>query len=341
VSITEPPNVSDELLHVRHLVTAFESDAGLVTAVDGASFSVRKGRTLGVVGESGCGKSVSALSIMRLLPQPSGHITGGEIWFEGRDLLKLPIDAMHAIRGARIGMVFQEPLSALNPVHRIGRQLSEVFLLHKTKDPRAALEMSIAMLRKVGIPSPEVRVHEYPHQLSGGMRQRVVIAMALACKPALLIADEPTTALDVTIQAQILDLMRALQREMGMAIMLITHDLGVIAENCEDVVVMYAGRVAEIGSVEQIFSRPSHPYTRGLLSSIPRLDGIRKQPLNTIEGLVPALSAMPPGCRFQNRCPLASDACRAAQPPLEEIEPGHFAACIRWRESGAAFARTA
>jgi oligopeptide/dipeptide ABC transporter ATP-binding protein len=272
------------------------------------------------------------------LPQPSGQILGGEIWFEGRDLLKLAPEEMHGVRGARIGMVFQEPLSALNPVHRIGRQLAEVFLLHKTRNPREARDRSVEMLRKVGIPSPEVRVDEYPHQLSGGMRQRVVIAMALACKPALLIADEPTTALDVTIQAQILELMRALQREMGMAIMLITHDLGVIAENCDDVVVMYAGRVAESGSVSQIFSRPSHPYTRGLLSSIPRLDGVRKARLNTIEGLVPALHAMPPGCRFQNRCPLAIEACRAAPPPLEEVEPGHFAACIRWQEAHKAFA---
>jgi oligopeptide/dipeptide ABC transporter ATP-binding protein len=229
-------------------------------------------------------------------------------------------------------MVFQEPLSALNPVQPIGRQLAEVFLEHKTKDKREALRLSVDMLRKVGLPSPEVRVNEYPHQLSGGMRQRVVIAMALACSPALLIADEPTTALDVTIQAQILALIRQLQAELGMAVMLITHDLGVIAENCDEVVVMYAGRVAEHGSVEQIFDRPTHPYTRGLLASVPRLENIRKTRLTTIEGLVPALHEMPPGCRFQNRCPLAAATCRAASPPPEEISPGHTVACFRWKE---------
>jgi oligopeptide/dipeptide ABC transporter ATP-binding protein len=253
--------------------------------------------------------------------------------FEGRDLARATSEEMRSVRAARIGMVFQEPLSALNPVQTIGRQLAEVFLLHMTKDKQEALVRSVEMLRKVGLPSPEVRVGEYPHQLSGGMRQRVVIAMALACKPALLIADEPTTALDVTVQAQILALIRELQAEMGMAVMLITHDLGVIAENCDEVVVMYAGRVAEQGAVEQIFDRPTHPYTRGLLASIPRLEHPRKTRLSTIEGLVPSLNEMPPGCRFQNRCPLAADVCRTAPPPLEEIEPGHTAACYRWRES--------
>jgi len=321
------------LLSLRDLAVGFDTDRGLLRAVDGVSFDVPRGRTVGVVGESGCGKSVTAFSIMQLLPRPYGKILGGQILFEGRDLARATPDEMRAIRAARIGMVFQEPLSALNPVHPVGRQLAEVFLEHKTKDKREALRQAVEMLRLVGIPSPEVRVGEYPHQLSGGMRQRVVIAMALACQPALLIADEPTTALDVTIQAQILELIRDLQHKLGMAVLLITHDLGVIAENCDEVVVMYAGRVAERGSVEQIFDRPTHPYTRGLLASIPRLANTRKARLATIEGLVPALHEMPAGCRFQNRCPLAADICRAGQPPLEEIAPGHTAACFRWRES--------
>ncbi len=327
------PPQSIPLLAIRDLVVGFETDHGLLRAVDGVSFDVPAGKTVGVVGESGCGKTVTAFSIMRLLPQPMGKIIGGQILFEGRDLVGATPEEMHAIRAARIGMVFQEPLSALNPVHTIGRQIAEVFLEHKTKDQREALRLAVEMLRLVGIPAPEVRVGEYPHQLSGGMRQRVVIAMALACQPALLIADEPTTALDVTIQAQILELIRELQQKLGMAVLLITHDLGVIAENCDEVVVMYAGRVAERGTVEQIFDRPSHPYTRGLLASIPRLEHERKTRLATIEGLVPALHEMPAGCRFQNRCPLAADACRAAQPPLEEISPGHTAACFRWRET--------
>ena len=233
------------MLEVRDLVTTFDTDNGTLTAVDGVSFQVHRGRTLGIVGESGCGKSVTAFSMMRLLPQPMGKIAGGQVLFDGKDLTQVPAEEMLKIRGGRIGMIFQEPMTALNPVHTIGRQLSEVFLLHRTQDKRAALAMSIDILNKVGIPSPEVRVGEYPHQLSGGMRQRVVIAMALACKPSVVIADEPTTALDVTIQAQILELMQSLQNEMGMAIVLITHDLGVIAEMCDDVVVMYAGRVAE------------------------------------------------------------------------------------------------
>ena len=321
------------LLSLRDLVAGFATDHGLLRAVDGVSFDVPRGKTVGVVGESGCGKSVTAFSIMQLLPRPHGKIISGQILFEGRDLAKATTEEMRSIRAVRIGMVFQEPLSALNPVQTVGRQLSEVFLLHQTRDKREALARSVAMLRKVGLPSPELRADEYPHQLSGGMRQRVVIAMALACQPALLIADEPTTALDVTIQAQILALIRDLQAELGMAVLLITHDLGVIAENCDEVVVMYAGRVAEHGSVEQIFSRPTHPYTRGLLASVPRLEDVRKSRLTTIEGLVPALHEMPAGCRFQNRCPLAIDRCRASQPPLEEVAPGHTTACFRWREA--------
>ena len=319
------------ILDLRNLVTAFDTDAGQVVAVDGVSLQARRGKTLGIVGESGCGKSVTALSIMRLLPQPMGRILGGEILFEGRDLTKISDDEMHHVRGGKIGMIFQEPMTALNPVHTIGRQLSEVFLLHKTKDRAEALRLSVDMLKLVGIPSPEVRVGEYPHQLSGGMRQRVVIAMALACRPQLVIADEPTTALDVTIQAQILELMQELQRELGMSIILITHDLGVIAEMCDDVVVMYGGRIAESGPVAQIFTHPSHPYTRGLLASIPRLGGRRKSRLTVIEGMVPALKDMPRGCRFQNRCPYAIERCRE-QPPLETVTPGHEVACHRWRE---------
>ena len=319
------------VLEVRDLVTTFDTDGGRLTAVDGVSFQVHRGRTLGIVGESGCGKSVTAFSIMRLLPQPMGRIAGGEVLFDGRDLVQLPVEDMLKIRGGRIGMIFQEPMTALNPVHTVGRQLSEVFLLHKTSDPRAALQMAVEILGKVGIPSPEVRVGEYPHQLSGGMRQRVVIAMALACKPAVVIADEPTTALDVTIQAQILELMQALQDEMGMAIILITHDLGVIAEMCDDVVVMYAGRVAETGPVERIFAAPAHPYTRGLLASIPRLEHERKTRLKVIDGLVPALADMPVGCRFQNRCPYRADIC-ATPPPLSQVSADHGVSCHRWRE---------
>jgi len=337
---------AEEVLRVRDLVTTFDTDAGRLTAVDGVSFTMRRGRTLGLVGESGCGKSVTACSIMRLLPQPMGKIAGGQILFDGHDLVTASPEHLLKVRGGQIGMIFQEPMTALNPVHTIGRQLSEVFLLHTTRDRREALARSAEILGKVGIPSPEIRLGEYPHQLSGGMRQRVVIAMALACKPALVIADEPTTALDVTIQAQILELMQELQREMGMAILLITHDLGVIAEMCNDVAVMYAGRIAEAGPVEQIFATPRHPYTRGLLDSIPRLSTPRKTRLSTIEGMVPALADMPQGCRYQNRCPHRIDLCAQTQPPLETIEPAADDAattrrqikgsvtltCHRWRE---------
>jgi oligopeptide/dipeptide ABC transporter ATP-binding protein len=323
--------LSAPLLEVKGLVTAFDTDAGQVTAVDGVSFSVERGKTLGLVGESGCGKSVTALSIIRLLPQPMGKILGGEVLLEGTDLLSVPDEQMHRIRGARVGMIFQEPLTALNPVHRIGKQLSEVFLLHMKISRQEAWDRSIELLGKVGIPSPEVRVMEYPHQLSGGMRQRVVIAMALACKPSIVIADEPTTALDVTIQAQILELMKSLQQEMGMSIIMITHDLGVIAETCDDVVVMYAGRVAERGPVEAIFNRPAHLYTRGLLQSIPRLDNPRKSRLQTIEGYVPSLLELPTGARFAPRSPhpdaqayMASAAYLEDRPELTEIEPGHW-----------------
>jgi oligopeptide/dipeptide ABC transporter ATP-binding protein len=320
------------LLEVKDLAVGFQSGEAIARAVDGVSFKVERGRTLGIVGESGCGKSVTAFSIMRLLPQPHGKILGGKILFEGQDLVMASEAELHRIRGGRIGMVFQEPLSALNPVQTIGKQLVETLLLHKPISKQEAWTEAIALLEKVGIPSPEVRTKEYPHQLSGGMRQRVVIAMALSCGPSLLIADEPTTALDVTIQAQILDLMLSLQRDLGMAIVLITHDLGVIAQVCDDAVVMYAGQVAEYGPVDAIFHRPTHPYTRGLLASIPRLTTLPKSRLPTIEGSVPGLSEMPPGCRYQNRCPYAQPRCAEAPPPLETVAEGHAVACIRWRE---------
>ncbi len=320
-----------DLLTVRDLAVAFDTDAGLLRAVDGVSFAIPRGRTLGLVGESGCGKSVTALSLLGLLPRPAGRLTGGSIHFEGKDLAAASPAELLQIRGGRIGMVFQEPMTALNPVHRIGRQLAEVFLLHRTRDKREAARLAVEMLAKVGIPSPEIRAQDYPHQLSGGMRQRVVIAMALACSPALLIADEPTTALDVTIQAQILDLLRGLQRELGMAILLITHDLGVVAEMCDEVVVMYAGRIAEQGPVEALFAQPAHPYTRGLLAAVPRLEAERKSRLATIPGLVPGLAEMPSGCRFANRCAFAAPVC-ATPPPLETIAEAHSVACHRWRE---------
>lgn len=324
--------MTDEpLLSVRDLVVAFDSGTALARAVDGVSFEVGRGRTLGIVGESGCGKSVTAFSIMRLLPQPQGKILGGQIRFEGRDLVMADETELRRVRGGRIGMIFQEPLSALNPVRTIGHQLVEALLLHRPLAKNEALATAVALLGKVGIPSPEIRIREYPHQLSGGMRQRVVIAMALSCRPSLLIADEPTTALDVTIQAQILELMQSLQRELGMAVMLITHDLGVIAQVCDEVVVMYAGQVAERGPVETIFRQPAHPYTRGLLASIPRLNTPRKSRLPTIEGAVPGLTEMPAGCRYENRCPYARPECGAARPPLESVAPGHEVSCIRWR----------
>lgn len=324
--------MSKALLEVNHLVTEFETDEGRVRAIDDISLSVNEGETLGIVGESGCGKSVTALSIMRLLPQPMGQIVGGSILFEGRDLTKLPITEMQKIRGDQISMVFQEPMTALNPVHTIGKQLTEVLLLHKDISAQEAIRQSVAILDRVGIPSPDIRMTEYPHQLSGGMRQRVVIAIALACKPKLLIADEPTTALDVTIQAQILELIQDLQSEMGMSVVLITHDLGVIAETCEQVVVMYAGKVAEKGSVYDIFDKPSHPYTQGLLASIPTLETEPKSKLNTIEGMVPSLMDLPNGCRFENRCPHRQDNCTINPPPIASVSDSHEVSCFRWNE---------
>ena len=321
------------LLEVDQLVTEFDTDEGRVRAVDDISFVAREGETLGIVGESGCGKSVTALSIMRLLPQPMGQVVGGQVLFNGNNLAQCSLQEMEKIRGAEISMVFQEPMTALNPVHTIGKQLTEVLLLHKPITVQEAIKESIAMLDRVGIPSPDIRMTEYPHQLSGGMRQRVVIAIALACKPSLLIADEPTTALDVTIQAQILELIKELQTEMGMSVILITHDLGVIAEVCQQVVVMYAGKVAEKGSVFDLFDNPQHPYTRGLLESIPRLDSIPKSKLNTIEGMVPGLLDLPAGCRFANRCPIVDEQCKISPPLIDRVSESHQVSCFRWQKS--------
>ncbi len=321
------------LLEVDQLITEFETDEGVVRAVDGVSFSVDPGKTVGIVGESGCGKSVTALSIMRLLPQPMGRIAGGAIRFKGQDLAALSFEQMEHVRGNDIGMVFQEPMTALNPVHTIGRQLTEGIKLHKGLGGADAIREAVDILDKVGIPSPDIRMGEYPHQLSGGMRQRVVIAIALACRPALLIADEPTTALDVTIQAQILELIKELQADMGMSVMLITHDLGVIAETCDEVVVMYAGKVAERGTVYDIFDRPAHPYTRGLLHSIPTLETKPKSKLSVIEGMVPGLRDLPAGCRFENRCPHAVDECRKASPAEEIVADQHRVSCYQWQSA--------
>jgi peptide/nickel transport system ATP-binding protein len=320
--------LDDVILSVENLTTVFDTEEGRLRAVDDVSFALRQGRNLGIVGESGCGKSVTALSIMRLLPRPAGKIIAGRIVFRGKDIVALPANAMHAVRGNQIAMIFQEPMTALNPVHTIGRQVRESFHLHfPAMDDGETRKAALEMLQKVGIPEPFRRMSEYPHQISGGMRQRVMIAMALACKPDILIADEPTTALDVTIQAQILNLIRALQAETGMSVIFITHDLGVIAELCQDVVVMYAGRIAEAAPIGELFHNPRHPYTRGLLKSIPLLDSPRKQPLSVIEGVVPSLDDLPPGCRFENRCPYARPVCVTAQPPLMETGPEHFSAC--------------
>ena len=322
------PEKNQALLEVEHLVVAFDSDAGQVTAVEDVGFRLGAGRVLGIAGESGCGKSVTALSIMRLLPQPAARILNGKIRFHGENLLDMPIDQMHAIRGKKISMIFQEPMTALNPVHAIGRQITEVYDLHfpdmgETDKRRAARKM----LDDVGIPDPETVMNKYPHQLSGGMRQRVMIAMALACEPDILIADEPTTALDVTVQAQIMDLILDLKDKINMAVILITHDLGVIAQNCDDVVVMYAGRVVEQSRVDDLFKYPRHPYTIGLLESIPSRAQTAKTRLPTIRGAVPSLSEMPQGCRFADRCPRAQAVCKSRVPEQRSVGKNRSAAC--------------
>lgn len=311
------------LLEVDRLITSFETDAGMLRAVDQVSFNVPRGKTVGIVGESGCGKSVTAMSIIRLLPQPAGRILGGQVRFNGLDLVRASDVEMQAIRGGEIGVVFQEPMTALNPVHRVGRQIAEVFRLHKKMSKRDAWAAATEMLHRVRIPDPEARMMDYPHQLSGGMRQRVVIALALACKPSLVIADEPTTALDVTVQAQILDLMKRLQDEMGMSIILITHDLGVIAETCDEVVVMYAGRVVERARAEVLFDHPRHAYTRSLLESIPTLETPSKSVLKTIPGMVASLAEHVHGCRFCQRMGRGA-ATSNQRPQLEEAAPGHW-----------------
>ena len=314
---------TENILEVDKLITSFESDRGLLRAVDQVSFTVPAGKTVGIVGESGCGKSVTAMSIVRLLPQPAGKILGGHVHFRGRDLVRASDAEMRKIRGGEIGVIFQEPMSALNPVHRIGRQVSEVFRIHKKLSKRDAWDAATEMLELVRIPAPEKRMMDYPHQLSGGMRQRVVIALALACKPSLVIADEPTTALDVTVQAQILDLMGRLQSEMGMSTILITHDLGVIAETCDDVIVMYAGRIVERASAEELFANPLHAYTRGLLASIPTLDTPSKSVLKTIPGMVAPLADLSHGCRFCQRMGRNAPVSRE-RPKLIEASPGHW-----------------
>ncbi len=322
----------DRVLEVQDLQTYFYTRAGLVKAVDGVSFSLRRGEMLAIVGESGCGKSVTALSLMRLVADPPGRIVGGSVRLGGVDLVDLDEATMRLVRGKEISMIFQEPMTSLNPVMTIGRQIAEAIMLHEAASRRAALVRTVEMLQLVGIPEPQQRVKEYPHQLSGGMRQRAMIAMALACNPKVLIADDPTTALDVTIQAQILDLIAKLRAELGTAVILITHDLGVVAETAERVIVMYAGRKVEEAPVDELFAHPMHPYTRGLMNSIPRLvlmrrEKARAERLQEIPGMVPALSNLPPGCTFAPRCAFASDICRRDYPAYEAKRPGHWAAC--------------
>jgi peptide/nickel transport system ATP-binding protein len=331
------------LLRVKDLVTSFRTDSGTLRAADGVSFDVPDGASLGIVGESGCGKSVTALSILRLIPAPAGRIESGSIEFRGKDLLKVSLSEMRSIRGNQISMIFQEPMTSLNPVYTAGAQIAEAVRIHQKKSRRDAYARAEEMLRLVGIPSPETNIEAYPHQLSGGMRQRVMIAMALACQPSLLIADEPTTALDVTIQAQILTTLASLRAKLGMSIVLITHDLGVVAEYTDHVVVMYAGKVVEQAEVRALFKHPRHPYTRGLLDSIPQPQRHteKRVRLKTIEGMVPDLRDLPPGCRFADRCPMVIDACTKFEPELlpmpkvdgaDETAMPHLSRCIRAAE---------
>ena len=326
--------MSEKILEVKDLVVEFKTDRGSICAVNGVNFEVFKGKTLGIVGESGSGKSVSALSVMGLIPNPPGRVKSGIIKYRGENLLEKSVDQMRKIRGNKIAMIFQEPMTSLNPVFTVGNQIDEVLALHQSDLSKSErTERGIEMLKLVGIPSPEKRYNEYPHQLSGGMRQRVMIAIALACKPDILIADEPTTALDVTIQAQILELMNKLQKELGMGIIMITHDLGVVAETCDDVAVMYCGKIVERADVKTIFKNPKHPYTKGFIDSIPSFDsttGETKDRLPTIEGMVPSLFDLPNGCSFQDRCPNVVDACRGdqGQPNLAAVEESHEVSCF-------------
>ena len=324
---------NNDILTIRDLETTFSTDEGEIKVLDGVSFSVAKGKTIGIVGESGCGKSVTAASIMGLLPRPYGKVTAGSITYDGTDLVSMAPEDLYRTRGARISMIFQDPMTALNPVHSIGRQLCEVYELHRPEYSKTERKQTaIDMLQRVGIPAAEQRFHVYPHELSGGMRQRVMIAMALACKPDILIADEPTTALDVTVQAQILELMRSIQEVNNMAIIFITHDLGVVAEMCDEVVVMYAGRVVEQADVFTLFESPKHPYTQGLLRSIPRIEGKPKTKLDTIPGSVPHLKEMPSGCRFRNRCHYQTDDCGEAVPQPQTVSQKHFVSCLKINE---------
>ncbi len=320
----------EELLEIRNLTTSFFIEEGELKAVHDVSFKLPKGKTLGIVGESGCGKSVTALSIMRLIAEPPGKIVAGQIFYRGVDLTQIPLSEMRNIRGNKISMIFQEPMTSLNPVFTIGNQIEEAIALHQDLNPKEVKNKTIEMLELVGIPEPARRAKDYPHQLSGGMRQRVMIAMALSCEPELLIADEPTTALDVTIQAQILDLLRKLQKELGMSIMMITHDLGVIAEMADEVIVMYAGKIVEQASVEEIFERPLHPYTVGLLKSIPSLQmaGGKIHRLETIPGMVPNILELTGGCSFEERCFLRVPHCKQEEPQLREIVPHHWVSCF-------------
>ena len=321
--------MNDVLLNIENLHTYFYTDQGVVKAVNGVDFRIRAGETLGLVGESGCGKSVTALSIMRLIQVPPGSIVNGHIHFNGQDLVQISENEMRRIRGNRISMIFQEPMTSLNPVFKVGTQVAEAIQLHQGLSRKKALGRSVEVLQKVGIPDPAKRIAEYPHQMSGGMRQRVMIAMALACNPKLMIADEPTTALDVTIQAQILDLMNTLKEDLGAAIMLITHDLGVVAEMAQRVAVMYTGQVVEEAEVEELFARPQHPYTIGLMKSIPDLNEpvSPDRMLPTIPGVVPSLLDLPPGCNFQRRCSKVMDRCKEKAPPLLELNREHLARC--------------
>lgn len=322
------------LLRVENLRTWFDTRSGVKKAVDGVDLDVREGKTLGIVGESGSGKSVTALSIMRLIERPGRILPGSHIYFEGNDLAAIPERELERVRGNRMSMVFQEPMTSLNPVHTVGDQIIEAIRLHRRISARQARNRAIELLELVGIPSPERRVDAFPHQMSGGMRQRVMIAMALACEPKLLIADEPTTALDVTIQAQILELLRQLRDRLAMAVILITHDLGVVAEMCDDVAVMYAGEVVERGSVEAVFRSPQHPYTEALLKSIPLLGMTKAEPLNVIPGMVPSALRWPIGCRFAARCSYASDHCHREPPEMFATRAGHAACWLRSNTAG-------
>jgi len=328
--VTAISPADDALLEIRGLKTHFATDDGVVQAVDGVDLRIVRGETVGVVGESGCGKTVTALSVLKLIAMPPGRIVAGQILWQGRDLVPLDSAAMSEIRSKEIAIVFQEPMTSLNPVYTVGYQIAEVIQIHERLSLPAAMDRAVEMLKLVQIPNAEGRVRDYPHQFSGGMRQRVMIAMALACNPKLLIADEPTTALDVTIQAQILDLLQEMKSRLGMAMMLITHAMGVVAETAQRVVVMYAGLVVEEASVEQLFATPRHPYTQGLIRSIPRVDRTagRKTRLEAIAGTVPSLLNPAPGCRFAPRCRFASAVCREAMPPLREVAPGHKVACV-------------